>query len=375
VSYRIAMVCACPFPVPQGSQVLLKTTAQILQRRGHEVCLVVYGYGLGEDDSGVTLRRCLRVPFARRTAAGPSLGKPLLDLALLSTLRRVVGEERIDIVHAHNYEGLLVALGAAHRPIVYHAHNAMADELPHYLGRRPKAADAGRWLDRQVPRRADAVIAPHAALGDYLVASGCLAAKVHVIPPSVDVTAFAPPEVGEALPPVLYTGNLDGYQNLGLLRAAMDRVRAALPEARLVAATADRRDLPGAEKVFTADYAAVRDVLGRDSVVAMPRVSWSGYPMKLLNAMAAGRAIVACRSAAHPLRDGKTGLVVPDDDVEAFAAALLRLLQDPALRLRLGTAAREAAATNHDPDRIAERIEAVYGRLGQDGKSRVENGS
>jgi hypothetical protein len=56
----------------------------------------------------------------------------------------------------------------------------------------------------------------------------------------------------------------------------------------------------------------VQPALAPDAVVACPRVSWSGYPIKLLNAMAAGKAIVACASAAYPLTHERDGLVVPD---------------------------------------------------------------
>ena len=47
---RVAMVSACPYPVPQGSQVFLRETALTLLNLGHEVHLVVYGYGVGEEE-------------------------------------------------------------------------------------------------------------------------------------------------------------------------------------------------------------------------------------------------------------------------------------------------------------------------------------
>jgi glycosyltransferase involved in cell wall biosynthesis len=516
------MVGACPFPVPQGSQVFLRDTALLLRGRGHDVHLVVYGYGTGEDTSGLRVHRARRVVGARKTAAGPSLAKPLQDLLLAAALRRVVREEHIDVVCAHNYEALLVAVAVGHRPIVYMAHNALGDELPHYFWGVPAMARVGAWVDRAIPRRADAVVAPHARLGAYLVACGCPTAQVHVVPPAAfsespplqggarstdllrgasfratrpsgpvvhaevplaqiassliaprnealeqvanpegtaphppksplegglqdelahgdsapespplqegdcstaslrgaslratrqsgpvvhaDVplaqiasslvaprneapesvanpggTAPDPPkspfegglqeesvqgepaheDMRPPVPCVLYTGNLDRYQNLPLLFAAMARVRAEMPGARLLVATAERVALPGAEVVHTPDWASLQRVLAQDCVLAVPRVSWSGYPIKLLNGMAAGRATVACAGAAHPLTDGVDGLVVPDDDAEAFAGALLRLLRDGELRRRLGAQARETALRAHAPERVAEALEAV----------------
>lgn len=360
MSYRIVMVGACPYPVPQGSQVLLRSTALALRDRGHDVHLVVYGYGVGADDTGLKVHRCARVPGARRVAAGPSLGKPVLDAALVAALRRVVREVSPDVVHAHNYEGLLVALAAGRHPIVYHAHNAMADELPHFL---PHSRWMGLWLDRTFPRRADHIIAPHQRLADYLGQCGCASSKISVIPPCVDIASFdASTEVAET-PPVLYTGNLDRYQNLDLLLRAMDRVRTRLPDTRLIIATAENRTVPSAEMVLTPDFPALKQVLMQDAVVACPRISWSGYPIKLLNAMAAGKAIVACQGAAYPLTHNHDGLVTPDNDEQAFADALVRLLTDRALRVLLGRNARDTIAARHAPQHIAASIERMYSNL------------
>jgi len=355
--YRIAMVAACPYPVPQGSQVLLRTTAEMIAARGHDVHLVVYGYGFGADDGGLRIHRGTRIPGMRRTAAGPSWGKPVADLTLVATLRRVVREEGIDIVHAHNYEGLLVALAAGTRPIVYHAHNAMSDELPHFL---PGGRAVGRWLDMTFPKRADRVIVLHDRLRDYLVECGCAPSRIAVIPPSVDTTQFEAGAVSADMPALLYTGNLDAYQNLDLLYGAVSRVRAAEPRVRLRVATADAADIPGAEMVRVEDLNALRNVLREDVIVISPRTSWSGYPIKLLNAMAAGKPIVACKSASPCLVRDENGLVVEDNDEAGMAEATLRLVHDPELRARLGRNARRTAETCFDPKTLSEQIEGVY---------------
>ena len=140
----------------------------------------------------------------------------------------------------------------------------------------------------------------------------------------------------------------------------MQRVRETIPDARLLVATAEKRKVPGAEMILTGGAEALREVLGRDSVIACPRVSWSGYPIKLLNAMAAGKAVVACQSAAYPITPGRDGLVVADDDEEAFASALLRLMKDKDLRSELGRNARATVEARHGPEAYAIAIEEVY---------------
>lgn len=375
MSIKILTVAACPFPVPQGSQTLIEETMRASMAAGHEVVLVCYGYGAGPDPEGLTIRRCANVFGSGATAAGPTWRKPFQDGAMISRVRRVAQSFRPGVVHAHNYEGLAVALASGLRPVVYHAHNAMADELPHFLPYGGVGAKVGGALDRELPRRADRAIALHGRQADYLIACGCDPARVAVIPPCIDAAPFSTTEDFAAEPPVLYMGNLDAYQNLPLLQRAMTILRSTRPGARLRVATASGGRLAGAACVDAPDLASLTAILREDAVVAVPRTSWSGYPMKTLNAMAAGKAVVACAGAAYGVEDGVTGLVVADDDAAGFAAALERLMDDEGLRRSMGAAARERVERLHSRAAMGAALTAVYGGLGADSESYGAGGS
>ncbi len=360
---KVAVVGACPYPVPQGSQVFLRNTALAIEEAGHRAQLVVYGYGLGEDSSGLDIHRGAKFPGARKTTAGPSFAKPILDAALVHTLRRVVRREGIDVVDAHNYEGLLVALAARKRPIVYHAHNAMADELPYYFSNPDYAATLGAWLDKTFPKRADRIVAPHDTLKEYLITMGCSEDRISVIPPWIDVQEFdvAAPERRDTA--VLYAGNLDGYQNVELLFPVMERVEAEVPGTQLVIATSSDRIIEEARVVRSQDFTAIRRELARDVIFACPRTSWSGYPIKLLNAMASALPVVCCESSAHPIIHQYNGLIVPDNDVDAFAASILRLMKDPDLRRNLGANARKTVEEKHTRQVAAKALAELLDSL------------
>jgi glycosyltransferase involved in cell wall biosynthesis len=349
--------------VPQGSQVLIRDTAQALCEAGHALHLVVYGHGTQEAADAFAVHRSPKLPGYRSTSSGPSLLKPVADALLVGTLWRTVRRERPEVIHAHNYEGLMTALASRARPVVYHAHNAMADELPWYFSGQSWARRLGAWLDWTLPRRAGHVIAPHRALADYLISNGCDPRQVTVIPPSASPGDFAEPTYTDMPAEVLYTGNLDAYQNLELLNEAMRAVRNAEPDTRLLVATAATNPaahVHAAEILPTPGMTAPRDALARDIIVVCPRVAWSGYPIKILNAMAAGRPVIACRSAPGPITDGIDGVVIPDNDPHAFAEAILRLRRDRSLREYLGTAARETIRTQHSRALLVRRLEAVY---------------
>ena len=126
------MVAACPFPVAQGSQVYIEQMCTALAKRGHQVHLVCYHFGTHEGKYNFTVHRIPRITKYSRFRAGPSLQKPFLDLLLTIKLWQVIKKEKIDIIHAHNYEaplaGFIVRTVTA-VPVIFNSHNVLSDEL------------------------------------------------------------------------------------------------------------------------------------------------------------------------------------------------------------------------------------------------------
>lgn len=110
-------------------------------------------------------------------------------------------------------------------------------------------------------------------------------------------------------------------------------------------------------------FAQVQAFLHAARMAVLPRRSWSGFPIKLLNYQASGTPVVAAAGSAKEMVHMGDGLVVPDDDPRAFAGAMEMLLRDRGLCRRLGRAAADKARTRYSWDRIAARIESVYAGL------------
>ncbi|HST80125.1 MAG TPA: glycosyltransferase family 4 protein [Kineosporiaceae bacterium] len=90
-----------------------------------------------------------------------------------------------------------------------------------------------------------------------------------------------------------------------------------------------------------------------------------GFPMVLLEAMGCGLPLVSfdCQTGpADIIKDGKNGLLVPDGDIKALAAALNRLIEDPELRRQMGAVGVEQAK-EYAPDRIVARWEHLFEEL------------
>ena len=114
---------------------------------------------------------------------------------------------------------------------------------------------------------------------------------------------------------------------------------------------------------------AVSDAYRRCSMVVLPcRIDddgdRDGMPTVLIEALARGIGVISTDIVGIPelVRHEVTGLLVPPDDPLALADAMGRLLDDPALASRLGSAGRDLVAIDHDPARSVEALRAVFAR-------------
>jgi glycosyltransferase involved in cell wall biosynthesis len=259
----------------------------------------------------------------------------LLVPAFLWNMRRAVPRD-VDLVHAH-----WLAAGAV----------AMTLRKPYVVqvwGTDLELARRAPWLARPVLQRARLVIAASSFLAEQARALG--ARDVEVVPSGVTI----PERVGdpEEPPHVLYVGRLSPEKGIEDFVAATDGLSRVVVGAGPV-------DVPEA-----AGFVAPAELgrwYERASVVCVPSRR-EGYGVVAREAMAWGRPVVA--SAVGGLRDAVeddvTGILVPAGDRAALRAAVERLLADPALRRRLGAAARNVATEELSLEAAAAALAAVY---------------
>jgi glycosyltransferase involved in cell wall biosynthesis len=374
---RIAMIAACPFPWPRGTPIRVQRIAEAVAGRGHAVHVVTYHLGGELADPPFDVHRIRDVPAYRRTDPGPTVRKLFqLDPMLVGLLRRLHQELRFDVVHAHHYEGLLVASHALRgAPIVYDAHTLLTSELPTYPLGLPRACVrmVAPWLDRHLPRRAHRIIAVSEAIRRGLTTLGASTPeRMHVIPSGVEWERF---QVERQAPPdgrtVIFTGNLAPYQGVDLMLEAFAVLHARQADVRLMIVTdssftpfeglARRLGVRAAVDLRSAPFPEQPALLAAATVAVNPRVKGDGIPQKLLNYMAAGLPIASFDGSAGPLRHELSGLCVRDGDTAAMADAMERLLTDRVLARTLGDAARDQARREFSWGQVAARVERVYG--------------
>lgn len=381
---RVLKVAACPFPYPRGTPVRIYNLAAALAERGHEVHVATYHLGVDTPEAPFGIHRTPRFSTYRKTSPGPSYAKlAILDPMLIVKVRRMLGRHSWDVIHAHHFEGLLVAAAARSRrgpPIVFDSHTLLESELPHYGMGLPQGLKRwiGRWLDLKLPGRADHVVAVTTDMRERMIESGSVEAEdISVIPNGVELGPFefltAPSPVPLRTKRVIFTGNLAPYQGIELLLDAFRVLRDLGDDVVLDVVTEDAWDpyaakaaLLGIEEhieVHSVGFESVPRLLAAADVALNPRVDCDGVPQKVLNYMAAGKPIVSFAGSAKHVVDGVHGLVVPDSDAGAFARAIHRLLGDAPFSNALGEAGRDLVRSELSWDHAAAQVETVYERL------------
>ncbi len=190
------------------------------------------------------------------------------------------------------------------------------------------------------------------------------------------VDAFRAREgIPRGAPVVLAVSNFYPYKGLEDLVAAAARAVAAHPGVVFLLAGRDAGTMERCRTLAEEGglSRSVRFFGGRTDVADCIRASdlfvhpsrEEGFSNAILEAMAGGKAVVACDVGGNPeaVRDGETGLLVPPRQPAALAEALTRLLGDPALRESMGAAGRRRVAEHFSTERMVKETEALYDAL------------
>ena len=323
-----------------------------------------------------------RAPLGR--VEGFASVRPRLGAVALGPIRKAAVASAVArlrpraVLFTHSYVAAVVPLGvpfAVDFPDVEvrrQASLARGGRARHRALRAWEAAKARRWEPR-VSRRAAVVAASAAA--DVALLSSWGAHVVHA--PNGTEVAPAPPSPRQG--PVTFVASFDYAPNAEaarwLVAEVWPRLRSAAPELRLrlvgraAAALGVRRDGPGTGGYNGVEVVSDPDDVGtayaEASIVLAPVRTGGGAQLKVTEALARGRLVVATSFSAAAAPPGADGAVIVADDAESTARAVLDLWRDPAARR-----ARERALVAQAPvpsweeacRPLADALERLVGR-------------
>jgi phosphatidylinositol alpha-mannosyltransferase len=346
---RIAVVCPYDLGRPGGGQDLTRRLVGWLRNAGHDATLV--GPGIEGPEDAVLLGATTTIAINRSSAPVK------LDPRVAGSVRRALSG--FDVVHVH--EPLVPMVSAA----------ALAMPGPAKVA--TFHADPPQWVRslyrfgapalRRVLRGIDVVtaVSPVAAapLDDAAVA-------YRIVPNGVDIADYnTGPKTNQR---VTFLGRDDARKGLSVLLEAWPQVLTALPGATLHVLGAERPSIAGVTFLGRVSEEEKRAQLSASSVHCAPNLGGESFGIVVLEAMAAGSAIVASDIPAFAYVAGDTALFVPPGDTDALAAGVIELLGEPGRAGAAGAAARGRAGGFDGANVAARYIEAYEDALASQGR-------
>ena len=243
-------------------------------------------------------------------------------------------------------------------PLILEVNAPLFDERSRYGGLALKGL--AKWTERFVWRSADAVLPVTRVLAEHVIREGVRPDRVEIIPNGVDSARFASGLRPVTVPAFPHGSIVVGFVGFCREWHRLDRVVTLVaedPSKRLsLLIVGDGPVIPDlsrqVQSLACADRVHFAGLVGRDEmpkwlgaidIAIQPAVVPYASPLKLIEYMASGKAIVAPAqdNIRELLSHERNALLFEQDDTQQFLAALLRLLEDELLRARLGAAARK----------------------------------
>lgn len=327
-----------------GAQVHVRDLAAALNGQGHEAVVLTSGSGPYIDAlraAGVEVVSLKHLQAAIR---------PLQDARALLEIHSTLKRLQPDLLSTHSSKSGILGRAAARLlglPVVFTAHGwAFTPGIP-----RRKAL-VYRWIERLAAPLASRIITVSEFDRQLALSHGFAApdkvVTVHNGMPDVSPDLRADPARSPVR--IVMTARFEPQKDHRTLFLALARLRQRAWSLDLIgdgpllpAAESMARDLGIGERVrFWGQRMDVAERLA-DAQMAVLISNWEGFPRSILEAMRAGLPVVSSGvgGIAESVRDGETGFVVAQGDVQELERRLLLLLDDPALRSRMGAGGRE----------------------------------
>jgi glycosyltransferase involved in cell wall biosynthesis len=358
-----------------------------LAERGYETTLVAGSLARGEDSMAFVADE-LGIEVERIEELHREIS-PLRDAIAILRLARTIRRVRPHILHTHTAKagavGRLAALlaGDARPPIVVHTFHGHV--LRGYFD--PLRTAGFRLLERWLATKTTALVAVSPQVRDDLVALGVAPReRFVVVRVGIELEQRVAAErdgrgesrrvlgIGPDRFAVGWIGRMTGVKRTEDVLHAFRRLRDRGVDACLCM-IGDGPDRPAVER-RAHELGLMRDTLflGYQEEVApfyaafdamiLPSIN-EGTPVSAIEALAAGRPVVATRVGGVPdvVREGEDGFLVDPGDVDALADRLARLAADPELRDRLGAAGRARVVPRYSVGRLVDDIDLLYRSL------------
>ncbi len=382
---RILFLVAQPFFRWRGSPIRVAYDLSALAESGYSVDLLTLPIGEPISIPGIRILRVGNPLRIRDIPIGPSPAKLFFDLLIAVHGRRLIREHQYAAIHGIEECGAIACRLARYggTRAVYEKHSDPASHRGHPLRNALLGLYAG--VERYTVRRADMVIGTGPGLVEQARQMGCRV-PCHHIPDLPSSRVEADPEavvreraqtaVGPESVLAVYVGSFAGYQGMDLLFDAIPQAVRDRQHLRFIIIGGSPRQIAQRRQQMTAAgcAAAVRftgpvspdrlpAMLAAADILISPRIAGANTPLKLLDYLKAGRAIIATDLPANrQILDDECALFVGTTPL-ALADGIQKLCDHPEARQQLGDAGRVRARERYGYERFRDALAAAYSEL------------
>jgi glycosyltransferase involved in cell wall biosynthesis len=349
----------------------IKNMVTALAEKGIKVSIFIYGQATDEifTESGIKFHLIKQKKYK-------FLGWYLHRKFLEKYLNNAIVQDKIDTIEAPDWTGI-TAFMKLKCPLVIRMNGS--DTYFCHLENRPQKKK-NFWFEKKALAGADHLLSVSEFTAGKTTALFGLKKKIEVIPNSVDVAVFCPRNTAVEPNTILYFGSIIRKKGVLELAAIFNLIIAKNPEARLLFAGKDVKDhitarstkqlildklsptaKANTEWLGVLPYEKVLTQVATANVVVLPSFA-EALPMTWLEAMAMKKALVTSDIgwAKEVMINGLTGFAVDPKEHQEYAGKVLQLLNDPALALKMGKAAREQVVANFSSEVVVRRNIEFY---------------
>lgn len=393
---RVLLLAPQPFYQERGTPIAVKLVLDTLSKRlalqsgvQPQIDLLVYNEG---EDLAIPGVRIIRTPTPRFLCGvrpGISLKKLVCDVFFFVSALTLLWKARRNqyaVVHAVE-EAVFIAWLAKKifgTPYIYDMDSSLSMQLTEKWWIFKPLLPILSYVEGVAVRGSLAVAPVCDALQALAERHGSphtvMLRDVSLLPPAAPAPEQASPVFGDAVsaarPVILYVGNLERYQGIDLLLESFALISAhtTMPQLVIIGGTQATIDLYARKAtalgcresvVFLGPrpVAGLREFLEGATLLVSPRIKGNNTPMKIYSYLHSGTALVATDLPTHSqVLDAETAVLTPPTPA-GFAAGLLRLLDEPELRKRVGEQARLRAEQLYTVPAFEAQLLALYDRV------------
>ncbi|UCH88144.1 MAG: glycosyltransferase family 4 protein [Thermoplasmata archaeon] len=383
---KILMVAPEPFFQPRGTPFSVFHRTKALSKFGYKIDILTYHVGQDVRIPNTRIIRNRKVPFIRKIKLGPSIKKIIVDFFLFMKGFSLLKKGNYNYIHVHEEAGFL---GIFYKkftglPMIYDMHSSIPEQMVNFnFSTRPAAIKIMTWVEKKIIQNADVVIGICPNLAET-VHSIDPPKKTYVIentPMVEDLKRVSETERKKfkktwglkGVKVILYTGTLEIYQGIELMIDSVPYVVKKYPDVKFVLVGGSPPQIEKLKKMVKAKnvedsvvitgqrpFEEMSKFMAVADILLSPRQIGTNTPLKIYSYLKSGKPIVATNLLTHTQVLNDEVSVLTDPSPEAFGSGILKLLKNPSMGKRLGTAGRSLMKKDYSYEKYLEKTKAVY---------------